>query len=64
MLTERFIWQRGKKRRKMHLAAYNRFGHCVGALCGSRHAFDASCNLPLGRGVCKRCLKIEREHRA
>jgi hypothetical protein len=60
MSTERFIWQHGKKRRVMHLAGYDRLGRFAGALCGIGHIFDRSCNLPLGRRTCKRCLKIER----
>lgn len=61
MGVQRFIWERGRKRRKMHLAAFNRLGECSGALCRIDLDFTASCNLPLGKGVCKRCLKIERE---
>lgn len=60
-VTERFIYVRGKRRRKMHLAAFDRLGRSAGALCGIPHPFDTSCNLPLGRRTCKRCLKIERE---
>lgn len=55
MLTERFIFERGKRRRVMHLAAYNRVGEFDGALCGINHNFNGSCNLPLGRRICKNC---------
>jgi hypothetical protein len=61
MMSERFIWQVNKPRRKMHLAAFDRLGRSAGALCGIGHDFNRSCNLPLGRKTCKRCLKIERE---
>jgi len=61
-VSERFIWETGHKRRKMHLASYDRLGRFAGALCGIQHVFNRSCNLPLGRPTCKRCLKIEREH--
>jgi hypothetical protein len=63
-MTERFIWERGKKRRKMHLASFDRLGRYAGPLCGIDLDFTASCNLPLGKGVCKRCLKIEQEFAA
>lgn len=59
-MTERFIWERGKKRRKMHLSSFDRLGRYAGPLCGISINFTASCNLPLGKGTCKRCLKIER----
>lgn len=59
-LTERFIWESGKSRRKMHLPSYDRLGRFSGALCGVAHNFNRSCNLPLGNGVCKRCLAVER----
>lgn len=59
MLTERFIWEHGHKRRKMHLAGFNRLGQFDGALCRIPLPFDRSCNLPLGKGVCKRCKKAE-----
>jgi hypothetical protein len=59
MTTERFIWESGRRRRKMHLAGYDRLGRFAGALCGIRHPFNRSCNLPLGSAVCKRCVSIE-----
>jgi hypothetical protein len=59
-VSERFIWQVNRPRRVMHLAGYDRLGKFAGALCGIRHQFNRSCNLPLGRRTCKRCLKIER----
>lgn len=58
-MVERFIWQSGYKRRKLHLAAFDRLGHFAGALCDIRLPFDRSCNVPFGRKTCKRCLKIE-----
>ena len=59
-MSERYIWETGHRRRKMHLAAYDRLGRFVGALCGIPHQFNRSCNLPLAKGVCKRCLAEER----
>lgn len=61
MGTERFIWETGHKRRKMHIAGFDRLGNFVGALCGVDHDFNRSCNLPLGRTTCRNCLRIERE---
>lgn len=58
-MTERFIWEAGQPRRKMHLAAYDKLGRFAGALCGIGHRFDRSCNLPFGRPRCLNCLKIE-----
>lgn len=60
MAWERFLWESGRRRRKMHLASYDRLGRFAGALCGIDHAFNRSCNLPLGKRTCKRCLRIER----
>lgn len=60
MRWERFIYERGKPRRKMHLAGFDRLGRFAGALCDSPIPFNTSCNLPLGRVTCKRCLKVER----
>lgn len=61
MVTERYIWERGRKRRVMHLAGFDRLGRFAGAICGIQHPFNGSCNVPLGRRTCKRCLKIERQ---
>jgi hypothetical protein len=61
--VNRYVYRRGNGalRRVMHLAGYDRLGRFSGVLCGLRLGFDTSCNLPLGRPVCKRCQKIERE---
>jgi hypothetical protein len=59
VLNERYIWQSGASRRKMHLAGYDRLGRFAGALCGIQHDFNRSCNLPLGRKTCKRCIAVE-----
>ncbi len=58
--SERFIWQSGHPRRKMHLASFDRLGRFAGSLCGIDHQFDRSCNLPLGKPTCWNCIKIER----
>jgi len=55
-----YLYQRGSgaKRRVMHLAAYNRRGECVGALCGEKRVdLNTSCDVPLGLRTCKTCLK-------
>lgn len=60
-MSERYIWQSGANpRRRMHLAAYDRLGRFDGALCGIKHDFNRSCNLPLGRPRCQHCLAVER----
>jgi hypothetical protein len=55
----RFIWSRapGGKRRKLHLCGYDLWtgAPTMAALCGVTLSFDTSCNLPLGRPVCRRC---------
>jgi hypothetical protein len=58
-MTERFIWEAGHPRRKMHLASFDRLGNFADALCGIGHDFNRSCNLPLGRPRCKNCLAVE-----
>jgi hypothetical protein len=58
-MVERFIWETGHPRRKMHLAGYDRLGRFSGALCGVEHAFNRSCNLPLGKPTCLRCIAVE-----
>jgi hypothetical protein len=59
--VQRFIYQRGQgaSRRAVHLAGFDRLSRFSGALCGARLAFDTSCNLPLGRPVCRRCAEAE-----
>lgn len=54
----RYLYQRGKRRRVMHLCGYDpRTGEpTMRALCGYRLPFDTTCNLPLGRPTCKLCL--------
>jgi len=53
-----FLYERGEgaKRRVMHLAHYNAHGVIDGTWCGSLR-FNTSINLPLGRRVCKTCLR-------
>lgn len=60
-MSERYIWETGHPRRKMHLAAYDRLGRFTGALCGIKHDFNRSCNLPLGRPRCQHCIDVERK---
>lgn len=54
----RYLYERGHKRRVMHLCGYDpRTGEpTMRALCGMRLPFNTTCNLPLGRPTCKRCL--------
>ncbi len=60
MTMERYIWEAGADpRRKMHLTSYDRLGNFAGALCGIKHNFNRSCNLPLGRPRCQHCIDIE-----
>lgn len=59
MSWERFVWETGKPRRVMHLSSYDRLGGFAGALCGIPHNFNRSCNLPLGKRICRRCIAIE-----
>lgn len=54
----RFIWERGKKRRKRHIMRFTQRGEMtMTALCNIRLAFDTSSNLPVGK-VCQRCRKV------
>lgn len=60
----RYIYQRGKKHRKMHILPYDRWGNEVWrALCGRNDTYDSTINAPfsLGRGVCKDCKRILNE---
>jgi len=59
--VNRYVYRRGHgaKRRVMHLAGYDRLGQFLAPLCGSPLNLDTSCNLPLGRPVCKLCLRVE-----
>jgi hypothetical protein len=54
----RYLYEAGKKRRKMHLCAFDPFTGQpdFSALCGIDLPFNRTCNLPLGRKVCVRCL--------
>lgn len=52
----RFIWERGKRRRRRHVMRFTPAGEMtMAALCGIQLGFDTSSNLPVGK-VCKRCL--------
>ena len=56
----RYIWETGKKRRKMHVAKHTITGEMLfESLCDIGHNFNRSINAPfsLGRGVCKNCGK-------
>lgn len=60
----RYIYERGKPRRVMHIALTNAVGELTGdALCGIDHAFNTTINAPfgLGRKVCKACLHATKE---
>ena len=56
----RFIYERGATRRRvMHIARHSITGEIqMKALCGIDHYFNTTCNLPLGKKICKRCWKI------
>jgi hypothetical protein len=58
----RYLYKRGRGglRRVMHLCGYDpTTGQpTMQALCGSKLAFDTTCNLPLGQRRCKRCFAI------
>ena len=50
---------RGSRRRKAHLAQYDRLGNISGSLCGRSPpgGFDLSSNVPWGRPSCKLCRR-------
>lgn len=54
-----YIYKRGKgvRNRVMHLAEYDRAGNVVGPACKTTLQVDTSCNIPLGRPVCRKCRK-------
>lgn len=58
----RYLYERGHKRRVMHLCGHDpRTGEpTMHALCGMVLPFNTTCNLPLGRRVCKLCQKAAR----
>jgi hypothetical protein len=53
----RYLYQRGKPRRVMHLCGYDpRSGEpTMQPLCGIDLPLNTSINVPLGRPTCKRC---------
>lgn len=55
----RYLYQRGKRRRVMHLCGYDpRSGEpTMQPLCGIRLALDTTINVPLGRRTCKNCRR-------
>ena len=56
----RYIWEKGKPRRVMHIEKTDKVGTPLGvAICGIPHNFNRSINAPwgLGRKVCKNCKK-------
>lgn len=60
----RYLYKRGDgvNRRVMHLTPFDsRTGQpTMQPLCDSTLQFNTTCNLPLGRPICKRCLKVYR----
>ena len=52
-----YVYRRGAgaKRRKMHLATYDRFGNLNGTFCGTTYPLNTSINVPLGLKVCLKC---------
>jgi len=58
----RYIWEKGKPRRVMHIQRFDRSGQAsMSALCGIDLNFNRTINAPwgLGRKVCKKCLSTE-----
>lgn len=53
-----YIYKRGKgiDRRVFHLVKYNHRGELIGSLCNAKD-LDTTCNLPLGKRICKLCNK-------
>lgn len=56
-MSDRFLYERGKPRRVMHISKYNERGEIVGAMCGIDLNLNTSINrsFGLGRKVCKNC---------
>lgn len=53
-----YLYQRGKRRRVMHLQRFTVAGEqTFEALCGICLDFDTSINVPLCRRVCRRCQR-------
>lgn len=57
-----YIYKRGEgiRRRVFHIASHDRFGEINGSLC-RKTEFDTTINLPLGKKICKLCLKELRD---
>jgi hypothetical protein len=58
----RYIFERGKRRRVMHIQRTSIAGLPTNeALCGIDHSFNTTVNAPwsFGRKVCARCRKIQ-----
>lgn len=54
----RYIYERGKRRRVMHIATFTTIGQMLLiAQCGTPLDFDTSVNVPLGRRICKNCRR-------
>lgn len=56
----RYLYQRGAgaQRRVMHLVRFDQVGNpSMDPICGRSNGvrFDTTCNVPLGRPLCKRC---------
>lgn len=58
-----YAYKRGKRSQVMHLTQYDRFGNLLDRTwCGRE--FDTTINVPLGRRLCKQCIReVERERR-
>ncbi len=57
----RYIYERGKRKRVMHIQKFTQTGEMLmESLCGIDLSFNKTINAPfkLGRPVCKNCKKI------
>ena len=57
-----YLYERGKRRRVMHLEAHTIIGRGMfTALCRIPLPFNTTANVPLGRKTCKNCLRVLKE---
>lgn len=56
-----YLYRRGPgaKRRVMHLAVHDQASGepTTRPFCGRGKGYDTTCNVPLGRPTCKRCMR-------
>jgi hypothetical protein len=55
-----YIYERGRGRRRvMHIQKFNSLGAgLMESHCNSTIPFNTTCNFPLGRRICKKCLRV------